>query len=252
MNKGLKSPVFWHTYENGFQKENNTPVVNILQQLCFDFNVRTENLLEKFQGDIIEYERTSLTFEFPLPKAYTLKLIVEVDIENDTMPEQRLFLADEQQQWLLGYQDFVHPMPYCLRLEELDFLEVYWKTQKCIWKNNPEIAWCLLAKFVGIDQKQDFKSLTKKYQAMLHSLEVKTSESFYFHKDCQWMKTKKGYEFLQVDVPSYMAYSDVEYDTEQIKYLSHSLRKNADFDDEDWNPFPFVEWDTVMDLLVNK
>ncbi len=221
-----------------------------------------ENDLSNFKDRVFEYETTTLTFEFPLPLNCKLQLVLDIDFEDNGIPDEILFLIDEEgTKYQLGFWDSSHWHPYCLRFEELDTLENYWNTQPSIWQNNGQLAWALLAKFIGIDQKEHLKSINKKYASILKELEVDTitlqdeldieaTENFHYQDNTAWVKTQKGYEFICIEAPDYLNnLSEVERKKDWVKTLTYSFRKQNYAEVEDYTEFPFELWQEILNNL---
>ncbi len=212
-----------------------------------EFAALPENQIKYFKDDILEYEKTTVTFSFPLPVDYNLLLILDVDIKKHAIPEQTLVLSKDNKSFQLGYWDSVHWLPYCLLLEELNQLERYWQKQNSVWKEYPEIAWALLAKFIGIDKKKDLDFIDQKYHEVLKLLNIESTETFYLQNNCAWEKVNKNHEFICVNIPDYL--KNLNVNAEGVKMMSYSLRKQNYGKVEDYKEFPFDDWKKVMENI---
>lgn len=212
-----------------------------------EFGKLPENQLVNFADDILEYESTTMSFDFPLPHNYQLKLLLDINRETHDIPDQTLYLVKDAESFQLGYWDTAHWLPFCLRLQELNQLEAYWQTQTNAYKVPAQIAWALLAKFIGIIQEQDATFIRNKYQQVLDSLGIKATQAFPLQSRCAWQKTEKGYEFVGVKVPEYLEgnldhLSELGMDIEALKMMSYSLRKQSSANVEGCTKFPFEHW----------
>lgn len=191
-------------------------------------------------------ELSFVQIKFPLPLNATLLLELEID-KPSAVPEQSLILLYENEKYQLGYWDSAHWLPYCLQLQELEMLCKYWNSSKSYWQNQGDLAFTLLAKFIGISSQQEQDYIVNKYKSLLSNRGLTTDEKFPSHTECKWITTEKGEEFVSVKLPKHLQH--LEVNNIEIRALSYSLRKQNYCDIENFDKFPFKEWRAIMENL---
>lgn len=217
-------------------------------QLYDDLKLSDTFSISNYKDKTIVSELIFVQLEFPLPLDAVLILELEIDKKPHAIPEQNLFLKHQNKKHQLGYWDSAHWLPYCLKLQELEELCNYWNTSKGYWQNQGDLAFTLLAKFIGISSDKEQNYIVERYRILLTKRELTSAETFPSHTECQWVTTEKGEEFVSVSLPKYLKHLEVK-DVE-LRALSYSLRKQNYCNIEYFEEFPFEIWNEIMKLII--
>ncbi|MGB0868822.1 MAG: hypothetical protein ACPGSD_04420 [Flavobacteriales bacterium] len=219
-------------------------------QLYDDLKLSDTFSISKYKDKTIVSELTFVQLKFPLPLDAVLILELEIDKKPHAIPEQSLFLMHQNEKHQLGFWDSAHWLPFCFQLQELETLCNYWDNSKSNWQNQGDLAFTLLAKFIGISSNAEQNYIVEKYQNLLAKRGLTTEETFPSHTECKWIKTEKGEEFVSVSLPKHLKHLDVK--GIETRALSYSLRKQNYCNIENFEEFPFELWNEVMKTLTTN
>lgn len=208
--------------------------------------------LDQFKDSTQYYDTTYANIVFPLPDDWQLLLQLTVAVEQDAIPDIGLYLIKQSAKHQLGYWDTAHWLPYCLRLEELELLVAYWQKGNSYWQDKGDLAWALLAKFIGFNNAQECEQVLKKYSQILAELQIETLENFFYEAGAIWEQTAQGYEYVMTTTPSYLKNLDHNPDPKYLRLLTYSLRKKEDQRalDPAEEEFPFAAWNAILTKLM--
>ena len=239
MNDSFKQLSFWNLFVFLEREDIEGDTVQLqLEILAEDFRIETAKNQYKHDDQAFQDDYSIVFFEFDCGPDNTIQL------EYIPRPEgsgKYLHLKDKKtdQLHLMGWWDLDAWHPYCLREEELEKLNTFWKNQpNSPWFGN-DLPLLLLHDFVGFDDADKAEDFAQKVFECFNILriggfskeEAKPIAVFYQEEEeYHWKKDAKlGWVF------------------ESKIYNCYSLRNAAHSKGDEKGKFPYAEWNKLMD-----